>query len=371
MFKCKDTKGYLRSGVKTEAIDAFCWIHATFPLDPNLIEKLSTLSPGPPHINRMCSTNQTPPPDTSFYQWVNVFLIVQTVIFLVPTRLWANLEGGRVASLCLDEVRENYHEIDKWRMSVESFVITLKQNNWYLIKFLFCEALQLCILLGVIHLTDIFLSGMFYTLGFNMINYLLTPMDIRQNMMNPVCQVFPTVTSCQFPTGSLTGKVNIDHALCVLSLNIVNDKIFLFEWGWFFFLLIIAVFCTCSRILTLTFPSLQVAMLRSTDISFSMEDDKVIKRVVSRCKLGDWFLLTLVKKNLDDRQFTTWIKEVDDRINDTWKKDRRRRDDRNGHGNNTLPHWRRAAQGIRERKCFTLESNNSQSEKEDGSDVCP
>ena len=212
---------------------------------------------------------------------------------------------------------------------------------------------------------------MFYTLGFNMINYLLTPMDIRQNMMNPVCQVFPTVTSCQFPTGSLTGKVNIDHALCVLSLNIVNDKIFLFEWGWFFFLLIIAVFCTCSRILTLTFPSLQVAMLRSTDISFSMEDDKVIKRVVTRCKLGDWFLLTLVKKNLDDRQFTTWIKEVDDRINDTWKKDRRRRDDRNGHGNNTLPHWRRAAQGIRERKCFTLESNNSQSEKEDGSDVCP
>ena len=100
-------------------------------------------------------------------------------------------------------------------------------------------------------------------------------------------QVFPTVTSCQFPTGSLTGRkgqglkrfettfkcakknlnmcknnrqicktttkcekivlkickngqnltkastpgtVNIDHALCVLSLNIVNDKIFLIEW---------------------------------------------------------------------------------------------------------------------------------------------
>ena len=82
-----------RSGVKTEAIDAFCWIHATFPLDPVLIEKLSTLSQGPPHINRLCSTIQSPPPDTSFYQWVNVFLILQTVIFLIPTRLGANLEG--------------------------------------------------------------------------------------------------------------------------------------------------------------------------------------------------------------------------------------------------------------------------------------
>ena len=51
-------------------------------------------------------------------------------------------------------------------------------------------------------------------------------------------------------------------------------------------------------------------MLKSTDISFSLEDDKVIKRVVAKCKLGDWFLLTLVKKNLDDRQFTSWLKEV-------------------------------------------------------------
>ena len=325
--------------MKTEAIDAFCWIHATFPLDPGLIEKLSTLSPGPPHINRLCSTIQSPPPDTSFYQWVNVFLILQTVIFLVPTRLWANLEGGRISSLCLDEVRENYHEIDKWRISVEAFVCTLKQNNWYLIKFLFCEVVQLCILLGVIHLTDIFLSGMFYSLGVNTINYFLAPADIRQNMMNPVCQVFPTVTSCQFPTGSLTGTVNIDHALCVLSLNIVNDKIFLFEWGWFLFLLMVAAISSCSRVLTLALPSLRVAMLRSTDISFTMEDDKVIKRVVARCKLGDWFLLTLVKKNLDDRQFASWIKEVDDRISETTKKERiRRREERNGDGSHTLPH---------------------------------
>ena len=67
-----------RSGVKTEAIDAFCWIHATFPLDPSLIEKLSQLpGHGPPHISRLCSANQSPPPDTSFYQWVHVFLILQ------------------------------------------------------------------------------------------------------------------------------------------------------------------------------------------------------------------------------------------------------------------------------------------------------
>ena len=41
---------------------------------------------------------------------------------------------------------------------------------------------------------------------------------------------------CQFPSGALTGNLNVDHAMCVLSLNIINDKIFLLEWIWFYIL---------------------------------------------------------------------------------------------------------------------------------------
>ena len=299
---------------------------------------------------------------------VNLF---KAVAFLVPTFMWHNLEGGRVASLALDEVRENYHEVDRWRHSVDSFVITLRQNNWYLTKFLFCEIFQLMLLLSIIHTTDLFLSGMFYTLGPKTMDYLLTPAELRTAMVNPVCQVFPTVTSCQFPSGSLTGTVNIDHALCVLSLNIVNDKIFLIEWFWFFFLILIAIISSFSRGLTLILPYLRIAMLKSTDISYDLEDDRVIKRVVAKCKLGDWFLLTLIKKNLDDRQFTTWIKEVDERINGTVKKERvRRREERNGHNGH---HWGRGGGGqaqVRERKCYTVESAESRSDREEVSDNC-
>ena len=85
---------------------------------------------------------------------------------------------------------------------------------------------------------------MFYELGLSTIDYLLTPPAIRANMMSPACQVaggqqahpsllhtppqvFPTVTSCQFPTGSLTGTVNIDHALCVLRFNTPHILTFL------------------------------------------------------------------------------------------------------------------------------------------------
>ena len=61
---------------------------------------------------------------------VHVFLFLQALLLLLPSRLWASLEGGRVASLCLAEVRENYTNIEGWRVSVESFIYTLKQNNW-------------------------------------------------------------------------------------------------------------------------------------------------------------------------------------------------------------------------------------------------
>ena len=113
-------------------------------------------------------------------------------------------------------------------------------------------------------------------------------------------------------------------------------------------------------------------MLKSTDISYDLEDDRVIKRVVAKCKLGDWFLLTLIKKNLDDRQFTTWIKEVDERINGTVvKKERvRRREERNGHNGH---HWGRGGGGqaqVRERKCYTVESAESRSDREEVSDNC-
>lgn len=115
-------------------------------------------------------------------------------------------------------------------------------------------------------------------------------------------------------------------------------------------------------------------MLKSTDISYDLEDDRVIKRVVAKCKLGDWFLLTLIKKNLDDRQFTSWMKEVDERINGTVKKERiRRREERNGHNG----HWGRGGAGsgaglqVRERKCYTVESAESRSDREDVSDNCP
>ena len=75
-----------RSGVKTEAIDAFCWIHATVPLEPSLIERLSSMSPGPPHVSMyfqiiliftftFSSMSPGPPHVPRYYQIILMFTI--------------------------------------------------------------------------------------------------------------------------------------------------------------------------------------------------------------------------------------------------------------------------------------------------------
>ena len=47
----------------------------------------------------------------------------------------------------------------------------------------------------------------------------------RLEKPNPLCTVFPTVTSCSFQSvGSAAGEQKF-NSLCILSLNIINEKV--------------------------------------------------------------------------------------------------------------------------------------------------
>ena len=63
-----------------------------------------------------------------------------------------------------------------------------------------------------------------------------------------------SICRCQFPSGALTGNLNVDHAMCVLSLNIINDKIFLLEWIWFYVLALASSFSLISTAILVILP---------------------------------------------------------------------------------------------------------------------
>ena len=53
------------------------------------------------------------------------------------------------------------------------------------------------------------------------------------DITNPMCEAFPRVASCTFwKYGS--GGVPVGHnAICILSLNIIIDKVYLILWYWY------------------------------------------------------------------------------------------------------------------------------------------
>ena len=63
-----------------------------------------------------------------------------------------------------------------------------------------------------------------------------------------------SICRCQFPSGALTGNLNVDHAMCVLSLNIINDKIFLLEWIWFYILALASSLSLISTAILVILP---------------------------------------------------------------------------------------------------------------------
>ena len=67
-----------------------------------------------------------------------------------------------------------------------------------------------------------------------------------------------------------------------------------------------------------------------------------------------------MKRNLDDRQFTAWIREVDIRLGgEEGKKERGRRRD-GGESRMAHHHWRDGnGTTFRERKCFAVEDAES------------
>lgn len=88
-----------------------------------------------------------------------------------------------------------------------------------------------------IYLTNLFLSGSFLTYGIKVLKY-------QQNhsyQFNPMEVTFPRLTKCNFYKYGSSGTVQHIDVMCILAQNVLNDKIYLFLWFWFFILAILSI----------------------------------------------------------------------------------------------------------------------------------
>lgn len=108
----------------------------------------------------------------------------------------------------------------------------------YAFRYWFCEALCLVNIVVQMWLMDLFFDGEFKKYGLNVMNY---ADQTQEQRVDPMVFIFPRMTKCLFHKYGPSGTIQKHDALCILPLNIVNEKTYIFIWFWYVILAIMLV----------------------------------------------------------------------------------------------------------------------------------
>lgn len=108
-----------------------------------------------------------------------------------------------------------------------------------------------------------FFDGAFLTFGIDVLRFLESDQEDR---IDPMIYVFPRMTKCTFYKYGVSGEVERHDAVCILPLNVVNEKIYVFLWFWFLFLGMLS-FVTILYRVSDSFPSRSVSCTVQAPIS--------------------------------------------------------------------------------------------------------
>ncbi|TRY61749.1 hypothetical protein TCAL_03670 [Tigriopus californicus] len=292
--------------VHSDMATDYCWIHGSSYIPPEYQPHMKCI------VDLQGVTGEDDAPDTSYYQWVVFMQAFQACMFRFPYNLWKFFEGGLIRSFGTDgqaaimirasDASRNVDGVVIERVSgrfVNYFKSILHQNQWYFVKYVFCEWLNFGFVFINFWVIDLFLDGKFRYYGVEAVQYsLLSPAEQRVSS-NPYCAIFPTEVSCTIPNIGAAGGEQHHNSFCVLAQNIINEKIYFVIWFYLAFLLVVSVGFTVYRICSIFFEPLRFWIL-FVKIRNDYDDDisEALESVLSRCYIGDWFVLHQLNKNV-------------------------------------------------------------------------
>ena len=111
--------------------------------------------------------------------------------------------------------------------------------------------------------------------------------------------------------------------MCILPLNIANEKIFFAFWLLFMLLFSVSILAFVYRILTLSSTSFRKrAIKKLIDIDrwrTSKIEDFLGRGILKPTAIGDWYMLLQVGKNIDGHYFNLFVKELAKVYKTEWK----------------------------------------------------
>lgn len=290
--------------VPSRAMDSYCWIYSTYTVPARLTGAIGRdiIQPG---VGSQDGTSEIK--YHKYYQWVCFVLFFQAMLFYTPRYLWKMWEGERIKMLVHNlnspVVTKEYKE-ERKKIIIEYFELNMGHHNGYMAQFVFCELLNFINVIGQMFLMDYFLDGEFSTYGFDVLKFTNLATEMR---IDPMARVFPKVTKCSFNSYGPSGSLQNFDGLCILPLNIINEKIYVFLWFWFIILAVLSAISLVLEALNLLCPMVRQMAIKSR---FRCTHIPKIKNLLTKCKVGDWFILYLLSINIDTPIFEEIITEM-------------------------------------------------------------
>jgi len=134
--------------------------------------------------------------------------------------------------------------------------------------------------------------------------------------VDPMARVFPRVTKCTFHKYGPSGQIQRHDAQCILPINILNEKIFVFLWFWFIILAIMTAIDLLHKWSQAFLPMVRWLVLNRkmrTLPKFKAEELRGninLRLIVSNLSHGDWQLMYAIIRNMDGITFAEWLKEL-------------------------------------------------------------
>jgi innexin, putative len=290
-------------------INTYCWIQSTFIISE------TQKKPDQAHYgvdNSVGSTSSLK--YQSYYQWVCFILFFQGLFFYSPYYLWKFWEGGLIKAIAMgmrialvtDEERGH-----KRRILLDYFHRHFGHHRFYAFKYFFCEFLCLVNVVAQFYFLDWFFDHEFFNYGPSVFTY---SMDKNRTEISPMIKMFPRMTKCRFESYGSSGDINTYDILCMLPLNVVNEKIFIFVWFWLTTLFILFIFVIVYRIFIFAAFRLRPYFLKSR---CTLSNTSSLRLICEKGNIGDWFVLYMLANNLDP----IIIREITDEICERLSKD--------------------------------------------------
>jgi len=306
------------NGIPTHVVNTFCWISSTFTM-PDAFNRQVGSQVAHPGIDNDFDDEKAKKYYT-YYQWVCFVLFFQAVACYTPKFLWDVFEGGLLRTIvmglnlgiCLEEAKNTK------KATLISYLWThVKRHKMYAIRYWICESLCLVNIIIQMWLMNKFFDGEFLLYGWKIMNYSETP---QENRIDPMVYVFPRITKCIFHKYGASGSIQKHDSLCLLPLNIVNEKTYIFIWFWYIILLIMLVGLIIYRALIIMVPRVRAQILNARN---RMVPRDVAFAISKHLDIGDWWLVYMLGRNLDPIIYKDVLTQLVEDIPEEEKKGRK------------------------------------------------